>query len=304
MKIAGISMTYNDGYKLKEWFEHYEEYKDYLDYYVIVDNGSDKSYVESVKEKFINAKIICRSSNGGCTAAYNDGIEFVIRETDADIIVIIGNDVRLAENCISVLSSFLLSNSNYGLVTAPVLHINSMIVDNFGIRETYFGAQWIDCGKTYSEIAGIEKETELFGGGFYMFNREFYNRVGGQDTNLFMYCDELDTAYRARKAGYKIGITSNTYVWHWHIDQPGLVERKPGVRYLIARNRVYLAKKHFKKLKVFVYLLYYLISLPIKTIFSGGKISIRKAFLDAKYIFLGALNGLIGNMKMNKYTKV
>ena len=41
MKIAGISMTYNDGYKLKEWTEHYRQYKDELDYYIIVDNGSD-----------------------------------------------------------------------------------------------------------------------------------------------------------------------------------------------------------------------------------------------------------------------
>ena len=33
VKIAGVSMTYNDEYKLKEWGEHYEEYKKELDYY-------------------------------------------------------------------------------------------------------------------------------------------------------------------------------------------------------------------------------------------------------------------------------
>ena len=30
MKIAGVSMTYNDDYKLKKWKEHYLTYKEQL----------------------------------------------------------------------------------------------------------------------------------------------------------------------------------------------------------------------------------------------------------------------------------
>ena len=61
VKIAGVSMTYNDEYKLKEWGEHYEEYKKELDYYVIVDNGSSHSYVQKLESTFPEAAIIRRT---------------------------------------------------------------------------------------------------------------------------------------------------------------------------------------------------------------------------------------------------
>lgn len=74
MKVAGIVITYNDGFKLKEWHKHYQVYKDELYKMIIVDNGSEQAYLDKVKELFKEAIIIERTSNGGTTAAYNDGI--------------------------------------------------------------------------------------------------------------------------------------------------------------------------------------------------------------------------------------
>ena len=49
MKLAGVSITYNDGYKVNEWFRWYEEYKDELYKLIIVDNGSDPEYLKQVE---------------------------------------------------------------------------------------------------------------------------------------------------------------------------------------------------------------------------------------------------------------
>ena len=40
MKIAVIQITFNDGYKFKEWCGWYEEFKNEIDTHIIVDNGS------------------------------------------------------------------------------------------------------------------------------------------------------------------------------------------------------------------------------------------------------------------------
>ncbi len=44
MKIAAITVTYNDDYKFDEWFQHYSEYKNELSQHIIVDNGSNKAF--------------------------------------------------------------------------------------------------------------------------------------------------------------------------------------------------------------------------------------------------------------------
>ena len=246
MHIAGVTMTYNDGYKIDEWKMHYNQYRSELDYYVIVDNGSSVDYVSLIKETFPGETLIERNSNGGCTAAYNDGIKYILEKTDADLIVILGNDIKTSENCITEMAAFLYKHKDVGIVSTAILHYDSNILDNFGHTVSYCGIiHECDHGKHLSNIKEKNKLTELVTGGFYMATREYYETVGLQDEALFMYSDEIDTAIRAKKAGFKISVLSNVYAWHWHINQPGQGNRKPASSYLISRNRVYVAKKHF-----------------------------------------------------------
>lgn len=49
MKIAAITIAYNDGYKFKEWCQWYEEYKDEIAIHIIVDNHSVPKYLQQVK---------------------------------------------------------------------------------------------------------------------------------------------------------------------------------------------------------------------------------------------------------------
>ena len=66
MNIAAITITYNDGYKFKEWVEHYQEYKSELYLHIIVDNGSEDEYMAQLKSTFTDSIIIERGKNGGC----------------------------------------------------------------------------------------------------------------------------------------------------------------------------------------------------------------------------------------------
>jgi hypothetical protein len=61
MKIAAITITYNDGFKIHEWRQHYNEYKDDVYLHIIVDNNSEKSYLEEVKHYFSKNDDNCRS---------------------------------------------------------------------------------------------------------------------------------------------------------------------------------------------------------------------------------------------------
>lgn len=303
MRIAGVSMTYNDGYKLKEWVSHYQTYKDQLECFVIVDNGSEKEYKEQLKASFPDAVIIERNTNGGCTAAYNDGIRYVLENTEIEAIAIIGNDIKVTTNCLPELYDYLFSDKQLGIVSSAILFKDSDKIDNYGHVLKGFSVECCNRDESIGMIAEKRKYTDLVSGGFTMAKREFYLTAGLQDEALFMYCDELDTTFKARQYKYKIGVISNEYAWHWHIDDPVKKKRASASRYLISRNRIYLAKKYKGK------------STTIKQVFRGGvesplalslqaiKCRNKDYFNDAKYSFIGTIHGIIGKMYTNKYTE-
>lgn len=301
MRIAGISMTYNDGYKIKEWYEHYCEYKNDLEIFVIVDNGSDPEYLEELHNTFGDAIIIERKSNGGCTAAYNDGIKYVLENTDIEAIMIIANDMKVSKSCLPSLYEYLYGDEKLGIVSTAILYKNTDIVDNYGHFVDKINMICCNQGDRLSELSEKRKYTDLVSGGFTMAKREFYLKAGLQDESLFMYGDEIDTTYKARNAGFKIGVISEVYAWHWHINKEG-DRRFPASTYLINRNRIYLAKKY-------IGLRYANIQLINRILMNAGrfvyysmnrnKCKYRRMPL---YGIVGSIHGYIGKMNTNKFT--
>lgn len=303
MRIAGVSMTYNDDYKLKDWREHYEIYRKQLEIFVIVDNGSDEFYKEKIKETFPEAVILERTINGGCTAAYNDGIRYVLNNTDIEAIAIIGNDVKLTDNCLPEMYRFLFSDNELGIVSSAILYKDSTKIDNYGHFLHGFNVTCCNNGEEISSIEKKEKYTDLVSGGFTMAKREFYEEVGLQDEALFMYCDELDTALKAKKKGFKLGVIANEYAWHWHIDRPGMHKRSSASRYLISRNRVYLAKKNKMYRELLTCLFNGFVKSPCASLLRFFKEREKGYLMDARYSVIGTCHGLNGKMNTNRYTR-
>lgn len=296
MKIAAVSMTYNDDYKLAEWKEHYLNFKDDIEWFIIVDNNSNVEYLNKVKNEFGDTIIIERKTNGGCTAAYNDGIRYALEHTDCDSIAIIGNDIKLSENCLPVLHNYLFSDESLGIVSTAMLFKDSYIVDSFGHNIEYFKVENEENKKTIDQIKGIRKYTDLVTGGFTLAKREFYIKCGLQDENLFMYCDELDTALKAKANNYKLGVVSEVYIWHWHIPAPTSSTNSISSTYFIARNKIYLSKKYYRTSKTFVWVLYFGLLNPIKFIVAGIFRRKKKYFLTAHDMFKGVVSGVVNNM--------
>lgn len=290
MKIACVTMTYNDGFKFKDWCDWYEEYKDDFFLHIVVDNGSKADYLACVKNYFKNSIIIERKSNGGCTAAYNDGIRYALKNKDIDAIMLVGNDVRLKKGCVPALFNYLYSDAKLGMVAPVVLKKDSDIIEDFGVTMTFFNSTFNEQGRKLSEITpGLQRYADLVPGGINLSKREFYEHVGLQDENLFMYCDERDMYYRGRNLGYKEGVTSNAVAWHQHIFTPPISERLR-VKYLTGRNRIYVERKDKGFLPALVFGIY---SLTIEGL------SCLKHLKDKerKFLFSEYLKGVISGFK-------
>jgi GT2 family glycosyltransferase len=304
MNIAAVVITYNDGYKLNEWVMHHQQYKDELYMHIIVDNCSDPEYVKKVEKTFSDSVIIKRSSNGGCTSAYNDGINYALSFPEVDAIMLIANDIKLEAGGTTILYDFLMKDDRYGMVAPVLLEKDSDIISDFGCKITPFlTMDPYNSGDNVYDVIDNIHDAEALTGGMNLSKREFYEVVGLQDENLFMYSDEVDMGLRARKKNFKMAATKSVKSWHQHINNSVKSDtRHPFSSYLIGRNKVYLSKKHyniFKAIYVFLYL--------AKKAITGCTISIIKksetSLQSNLWLLKGAINGLIGNMKHNKYSK-
>ena len=255
MKIAAITITYNDDYKFEEWCSHYEEYKQDIDVHIIVDNGSSLEYLQKVKKYFVDSIVIERKTNGGCTAAYNDGIKKALSDKDVDAVLLIANDLKLSENAIPILYDLLYSDINIGMVAPIEMKIGSNLIMEYGSTITSgLYMKSLHKGAKKDELKSSIQYAEAVLGGANMASRQFYEIVGLQDELLFMYSDEVDMGIRAKEKGFKLAVTSDAQVWHYHINPPKCAIRKPYAAYLIGRNKVYIATKIgiYKTIYVFI----------------------------------------------------
>lgn len=305
MKLAGVSITYNDGYKIKEWARWYAEYKDELYKLIIVDNGSEPEYLKQVETLFSDAVIIKRITNGGCTGAYNDGIRKALEDPEVTHIALVGNDCRLKSGSLTKCVELLDSDPELGMVAPVLLNADSDVVADFGdIIANDLSLKEFGKGEKVDDIPIKWRYCEAVTGGMNISKRSFYETtVGLQDENLFMYSDEADMGVRARKAGVKMAVTKEALSWHQHINPPGNKRRHPFSNYLIARNKVYLGKKHFgfgKQLFIFNHFFFFNLLYLIKCLITFK----WDRLIYPRWAMLGAINGLIGNMKENKYSKL
>ena len=304
MKVAVVTTTLNDDSRFKEWCGYYEGYKSEIALHIVVDNHSEKEYIQKVKNYFKNSVIIERSNNGGCTAAYNDGIKYALSLPDIDAIFLLANDIKLETGAITKLYKILFSSDHKIEALAPItLAKDSCLVEHFGSKISRY-LTMIPCGSQVN-ISDIKEEFvygKAISGGANMASRAYYEKLGLQDEILFMYSDEVDMFLRAKKANLRTATTKNVVCWHQHINNNFSLKREPYTKYLAARNKVYLAKKHFGKFRAFFVFLVFFLGGFLKSL----KFVFMTKFNDAKsyrWMMLGAIMGLLGKMEGNKYSQ-
>lgn len=292
MKVAVITITYNDDYKFEEWCRWYDEYKEEIALHIIVDNGSSKSYLDRVKKYFNKSVVLERTTNGGCTGAYNDGLRVALEHKEIDGIMLLGNDIKLPKGTITQMYKFLHSNPQYGMVGAVVYRKDSNVIESYGDTVNCIGIPHINYRNKHIADIPHTLEVSYVGGGVNLAKRDFYESVGLQDENLFMYNDEMDMFYRAKKLGWKEAVTKDAVAWHQHISYPSTNDLSWKMAYLNGRNRVYIIKKHvgLKGILMFFYMF------GIETIVAIRDIRIAKSRRNYWWKIKGFCAGIMNKM--------
>ncbi|MBI1931129.1 MAG: glycosyltransferase [Ignavibacteriales bacterium] len=193
---------------------------------IVVDNNSDDGSIPAINEKYPEVRTIQNNVNVGFGAANNQALEI----SSGKFILLLNPDTIVRENTFSEMINFLEQNPKVGIAGCKVLNPDGTL--QLACRRS-FPKPWV----SFTKVTGLSKifpnsklfakynltyldenksyEVDAISGSFMMMTREAFNKVGGFDTDFFMYGEDLDLCYRIQKAGLKVFYVHKTEIIHY-----------------------------------------------------------------------------------------
>lgn len=215
------------------------DYKNLMVY--IVDNNSEDS-LEKELVKFKDINFLQTGANLGYSGGNNFGIKQALKD-GADLILILNPDTKLDKSCISDLVKGMdeykagIASPKIYFADKKTLWYAGGVFDDLNILGLHQGVDEQDVGQ-YNQ----PKEIEYATGAAVLIKREVFEKIGYFDERFFLYYEDSDFSYRARKAKFKIYFIPEAIVYHENAQSTKLGS---GLQdYFITRNRLLYASKY------------------------------------------------------------
>lgn len=245
---------------------------DYTNYKVIlVDNGSIDGSQEAIKNNYPEVVLIENKENLGYANGNNVGIKHALKK-GADYIFILNNDTVVDSKTPSLLVDAAEEEKNIGIVGPKIYYCKepNRIQSVGGILDRNFNPLHRGFKEIDKDQFEDTKEVDFVSGSAMLIKREVFDKIGFFDSQFFMYWEETDFCYRARKQGFRIVVVPKAKIWH-----KGGVSSTPLITYYTARNKLLLLKKHklgnLNILKVYISSLRTILSWTIRSKWKGKR---------------------------------
>ena len=259
--LSIIIVNWNTEKVLKECLSSvYRETKNINFRIVVVDNNSSDNSVKMIEENFPEVMIIKNSSNRGFSAANNQGLKLA----NSRAILLLNPDTIVIENAIPKMYKKLI-NSDYGLLTCKLLNpdksLQKSVYPFYSFWRTITENRFTDFlfsklklkTDKIKQIWNHDKTIEIdwARGAVLMMKKKTFDLLGFLDERFFVYGEEIDYYFRARKAGIKSLFFSEVKIIH--IGKCSSRQNKSEMFIQNYRSLFQLLKKHYSQ---FDYLLY------------------------------------------------
>lgn len=183
---------------------------------IVVENGTDGG-VEHAVTKFPRIRVIQNERNTGFAGGNNLGF----RHAKGKFILLLNPDTIVLPETVESLVAFMEANPQCGVCGPRIRDMKGARVCNpcaavspaRMLRQTVGGRILRLAGPS----AGLQQRTtkcDFVHGSCMMIRREVYERLGGLDEGLFMYCEEFEFCSRATQAGWETWFVAGAEVIH------------------------------------------------------------------------------------------
>jgi len=214
-KIFIVVLNYNGGTFIKKCLASIFK-NDYPNFeVVVVDNNSSDGSFEVAKSNFSKANFIKNEENLGFAIGNNVGIRFSL-ERMADYVCLLNNDAEIENDFIGKLVQAMEKDPKIGIV-GPVIF-------NGGNKQVWFSEgkiDWLRMKAIHSAKFQTKEtyETQFITGCAMMIRSEIFNEIGLLDEDFFLYWEDVDFCYRAKRAGFKNVVVTSAWAYHFEKSQ-------------------------------------------------------------------------------------
>lgn len=221
---------------------------------IVVDNCSSDFSADFIKANK-NIKLIESPQNIGFARGCNLGAKY----STSDFILFLNPDTLVTNDIFSSCLEVFSSEKNIGIVGVKILDNNNVIAkccsrfptfthflfQCFALDKVFpiLGSRMADWNHNDSRIV------DQVIGAFFLMPRSLFFDLNGFDENFFMYYEEVDLSYRARKFGYSSYYLSSVFIKH---EGGGASKKVKSNRLFYSlRSRLQYSRKHFSLIKYF-----------------------------------------------------
>ncbi|MBL7471238.1 glycosyltransferase family 2 protein [Robertkochia sediminum] len=223
--------------------------------YIIVDNSSEMEDFQTLKaftEQLDHPNLILFRSqlNGGFGAGNMHGVQWA----NAKYYAFINNDTLMIDDCLKHCFRFM-EITPEAAVCGPQIRIDQKRqARSFGhfisLPKIMFGNTLIESGAfgrkpSRKKEYAAPVEVDYVNGSFMFFRAEDFHKVGGFDTNIFLFYEESDICYRLKKQGRSTWYLPGARYIHFEGSShkaPIAIKKelKMSMLYVLRKNRGYL----------------------------------------------------------------
>ena len=220
---------------------------------VVVNNACDEAPLFDQEPTFRDPRlrVIHSPKNVGYTGGLNLGLNALLANPNISHFLLLNNDVEFDAG---FLRQMLTASSDPARIYAPViLYRDSGLVQNTGGTIHLWLGGTLNANKNVPLAAMRRKQPDFLSGCVLFMQRGVVEKLGLFDENFGSYCEDLDYCLRAKNQGVGLEVLWEVSVRHFHsLSTRGNSGYKV---YLLNRNQILLAKKHFSPIKRGIFIL-------------------------------------------------
>ncbi len=220
---------------------------------ICVDNGSTDGSSAAIRAQFPSVRLIENGANLGFAEGNNVGIRDALTR-NAEFVFLLNNDTVVDPNLLQAFRTTFQTYPKAGILGAKIyLYDERKTLD-------HLGGKW-NAQKGIFEFIGLRSQEDGISwetpqaidyvcGAAFMIKRSVFEAIGSLEKDFFLFWEEADFCFRARRAGFQVLTCPKAHIWHR--VSASFIGGKPHSTYFwwrgrflfIARNCSKLEKKH------------------------------------------------------------
>jgi hypothetical protein len=237
-----------------------EQYKEELERkqfeIILIDNASSDGTQDSVRKlKTINLKIIENSENLG----FSNGCNLGAKDASGEYLLFLNSDTQIKDQGFLKMIDFLKKNEKIGILGGKLKNEDGTAQPSTGNFYNLFNLFFMLLGiERFGYIRKSPNETkqvDWVSGACLMIRRKVFEKSGRFEKNLFMYWEDIDLCFKAKRKGYSTYFYQEIMLFHKELGSSnrsfailniykGILffykKNKSGSEYLVAKIMLFL----------------------------------------------------------------